>query len=57
MAQEQTLYNTHTKELLEGYLNPGQTNESGHGINDFKDKMVLRFKNEHEISLYFEIVD
>ena len=57
MAQEQTLYNTHTKELLEGYLDPAQTNSSGHGIDDFMDKMVLRFKNEHEISLYFEIVD
>ena len=51
------MYNTHTKELIEGYLNPLKKNDANVGIPDFQDKMVLRFKNEHELSLYFEAVD
>lgn len=39
-----------TKELI-------QKNKAGIGIDDFEDKMVLRFQNQNEISLYFEIVD
>jgi len=57
LAKEQTMFNTHTKELIEGYLNPANKNDAGVGIKDFADKMVLRFMNEHELSLYFETVD
>ena len=52
-----TLFNTHTEELIEGYSNPDHKNEAGLGIEDFVNQMVLRFKNEHEQSLYFEAVD
>ena len=52
-----TYFNSHTEELVEGYTDPAVINSEGYGINDFFDKMVLRFKNEHELSLYFEAVD
>ena len=44
-------------ELIEGYKNEELRNTGGFGIADFEENMVLRFKNEHEISLYFDIVD
>lgn len=57
LAGEGTLFNTHTRTLLEGYTDPKSSNQAGIGIKDFEDKMVLRFANEHEISLYFDIVE
>ena len=58
LNKESTKFNTHTKELMEGYiLNPGAKNDAGIGLTDFADKMVLRFKNEHELGLYFDAVD
>lgn len=57
LNKESTKFNMHTKTLIEGYLDPNQKNEAGIGIEDFNDKMVLRFKNEHELSLYFDAVD
>mmetsp|Transcript_7944 Transcript_7944/g.12291 ORF Transcript_7944/g.12291 Transcript_7944/m.12291 type:complete len:145 (+) Transcript_7944:705-1139(+) len=52
-----TYFNTHTEELVEGFTNPDLVNDEGFGIKDFFDKMVLRFKNEHEVSLYFDAID
>jgi hypothetical protein len=43
--------------LIEGYLDPSKKNDANLGIADFSEKMVLRFKNEHEVSMYFEVVD
>lgn len=43
--------------MVEKYKDFKQTNEDGIGIDDFVNKIVLRFRSEHEISLYFEIVD
>ena len=57
LRKESTLFNTHTKELIEGYTDPSYKNEAGVGYSDFVDKMVLRFKNEKELSLYFDAVD
>ena len=55
LSKESTLFNTHTRELVEGYLR--NTNEAGIGLCDFEDQMVLRFKNDSEIGLYFDAVD
>lgn len=55
LKKESTLFNTHTQELVEGYLK--HRNEAGVGISDCEDQMVLRFKNEHEVGLYFDTVD
>lgn len=44
LKKESTLFNTHTRELVEGYLQ--HKNEAGVGICDFEDQMVLRFKND-----------
>lgn len=49
--------NINTGEMVEKYKDSRQTNEDGVGIDDFVNKIVLRFKSEHEISLYFEIID
>lgn len=49
--------NINTGELVEKYRDPKYTNKDGVGINEFMDNIVLRFKSEHEISLYFEIID
>lgn len=55
---QSTLFNTHTQELMEGYINdPTRKNEAGISMTDFVDKMVLRFQNENELSLYFDCVD
>ena len=51
------MFNTHTQELIEGYADENEKNDEGLGIGDFVENMVLRFKNEHEISLYFDAVD
>ena len=43
---------------MEGYVNdPTRKNEAGVSMTDFVDKMVLRFQNENELSLYFDCVD
>ena len=55
LRKESTLFNTHTRELVEGYLS--HTNEAGVSLCDFEDQMVLRFKNDQEIGLYFDTVD
>ena len=57
LTKESTLFNTHTKEFVEGYADENSKNELGIGLSDFSDKMVLRFKNEKELSLYFDAVD
>lgn len=45
LKKESTFFNTHTRELVEGYLNPDNKNDEGFGIDDFANKMVLRFLN------------
>ena len=49
--------NINTGELVEKYRDPKYTNRDGVGIDQFMDQIVLRFKSEHEISLYFDIID
>lgn len=48
LQKQGTLYNTHTQSLIEGYLDEAKA---------LKEKMVLHFTNEHELALYFDIVD
>lgn len=57
LRRQSTLFNTHTRELIEGYTDENFKDENSIGITDFTDQMVLRFKNEKELSLYFESVD
>lgn len=57
LAEDSRVFISHTSDLIEGYKNPETKNRGGFGLNDFNKKMVLRFKNEHETSLYFSAVD
>lgn len=51
------MFNTHTKDLIEGYTDENYKDENSIGITDFFDQMVLRFKNQQELALYFDSVD
>lgn len=46
LLEEGTYFNAPTDDIIEGYTK-----------NDHELKMVLRFMNEQEMSLYFDIVD
>ena len=57
LRRQSTLFNTHTKDLIEGYTDENYKDENCIGITDFFDQMVLRFKNQQELALYFDSVD
>jgi hypothetical protein len=46
LMSQGTYFNAPTDDIIEGYKK-----------DDEEIKMVLRFMNEHEMSLYFDIVD